>query len=131
MFGDSINILAGGFGGTSVTLKKINQDNYAAEYLHRDDYGEIRLKVRHTVESSIGGAAPLDRHNVEMERIIFADGSTFLEDLRRVYSVTIRVPQGALQSTTADWFHGLTYWLSGSAAAPVDTVPLALIGWES
>jgi hypothetical protein len=131
MFGDSITLYRDGSGGSAYVLKKINQDSYSSEYLARDGVSEQRLKVRHSVENPINGLGPLERHNVEFQSTYFEDGSTYLEDERHVVSVTVRAPKTASSDLTTSWVHALTFWLSAAAAAPVDTVPVALVNWES
>lgn len=125
MFGDTIDIFYGGSGGTQMTLKKINQDNYSAEYLRRTDATEQRLKIRHSVESPITGyVSPLERHNAELTVIDFANGTTLLEDQKRVISLTIRTPATATQSSDEDWADALVNWAT-------QTVVGQLSNWES
>jgi len=114
----------GGSGGTARTLKKINQDNYSAEYLERTSTDEIRCKIRHTVESQKDGEyEPLERHNVELTRIEFGinpDGS----DMKRVISYTIRAGKSADQGASGNLAYAMSYWTDTTS------VP-ALLGWES
>lgn len=133
MLGDTLTILAGGPGGSSNVLKKINQDQYASEYLLRVATGEVRMKVRHSTENSINGASPMNRHNVEFTRLYFADGSTYLEDTRFVMSVTIRAPASVSDSAIADWVHGVVHWLGAAALTGTtdDSVINSLVSWES
>lgn len=70
MFGDTISMT---FDGASITLTKINQDNYSSEYLKRDSEESFRLRIRHT-SSSKAGAEKRDRHNVELVHTVYADG---------------------------------------------------------
>lgn len=122
MFGDSISYNLGGAGGTALTLKKINQDNYSAEYLYRTSTYEVRMKVRHTKESVKGEALPLDRHNVEVTQTVFAT-LTEPEYVRQFY-IVFRATPSDTEAEVVDVAEGLTEWLSAANLG-------ALLGWES
>jgi hypothetical protein len=74
-------------GSTSVTfasktLNKINSPAYASEYLFRDATEEYRLRVRHSLNTSVGA----DRHNVEVVHTVWAT-DTDPEIVRKAYVV--------------------------------------------
>jgi hypothetical protein len=134
MLGDTQTILAGGPGGATNTLKKINQDSYGSEYLARGSVGEVRMKVRHSTESNASVmSVPFERHNVELTRVYYADGSTYLEDTYIVMSFTLRTPKTLAAGTTADWVHGLLHWIGNAAlTGTADDDRIAdLVYWES
>lgn len=54
------------------TLTRINQDNYGSEYTYSDAVEEISMKIRHSNESSSKGLPIVKRHNVFLERTVFA-----------------------------------------------------------
>jgi len=122
MFGDSITINLGGAGGTARVLKKINQDNYSAEYLHRNSTDEVRMKVRHTTETSKNGKAPLDRHNVVLSQTVFA--TLVDEELFREFYFVFRATPGDTEADVVDLAEGLAEW-------QVSANLIALLGWES
>jgi hypothetical protein len=126
MLGDTISIFQGGSGGTEHVLKKVNQDNFSAEYLKRDLVNELRLKIRHSVEKvASGDPEPLERHNVELTVVSFADAENNLPEFRRVYSTTIRVDK------TRSAYASSTYWQEGMSFFLDDTITPLLLGWES
>lgn len=52
------------------TLNRVNQDNYGSEYLFKDSVERITMKIRHSTETQ--NAAPVNRHNVFVERTVYA-----------------------------------------------------------
>lgn len=122
MYGDSITLTLGGIGGTDKVLKKINQDNYSAEYLIRETTGEIRMKVRHTLEQSKNGALALDRHNVEVTQVVF-ETSTAPEYTRQFYFV-FRCAKQDNVAECVDVGEAVALWATGANLT-------ALAGWES
>lgn len=122
MFGDTITINLGGSGGTARVLAKINQDGYAAEYLDRTATDEVRMKVRHSVESAKGDALPLDRHNVTVKQTVFAT-ATDPEYVREFYWVFRALPQDT-EASVVDVAEGLAEWT-------VNANLVKVLGWES
>lgn len=72
-------------------LNRINQDNKGSEYLFLSDEERITLQVRHSVDKTTSG--PVNRHNVYIERTIFATPVVG----KKLFSVTytIRDSEGA------------------------------------
>lgn len=64
------------------TLYKIDPARYQSEYLFSDSTQELRFFVRHSKTK-----AGLDRHNVELQRTVFAVEGTSPEVFDRVYVV--------------------------------------------
>jgi hypothetical protein len=122
MLGDTVTVTLGGSGGTERELKKINQDNYSAEYLDRISTDEVRLKVRHTIESAKNGNAALDRHNVELTQTVFAT-LTEPEYTRQFYFV-FRFAKGDTEADAVDVAEAVTYLSDATFLGQI-------AGWES
>lgn len=122
MFGDTLTMTLGGLGGTARVLKKINQDNYASEYLERTSTDELRCKIRHTVESAKAGTDPLERHNVELTRVIF--GTAPDPDEKQVVSLTIRNSNDADAGALSNLVTAIGYFADATNNAKLQ-------GWES
>lgn len=52
-------------------LKRINQDNYGSEYYLRNALDEYRMFIRHSKEARQADGRYFDRHNVEINHIVF------------------------------------------------------------
>lgn len=118
MLGDSITIAVNSI---EKAMKKINQDNYSAEYLFRETTGEYRLKVRHSNEKVSAGKVPMDRHNVEFSHTKFAAGE--IPTATTVVSTTIRNPKDADAVSVDHLSDGLADFVKANATL--------LVGWES
>lgn len=122
MFGDTITMTLDGSGGTARVCSKINQDAYSSEYLNRNSTDEIRVKIRHSVESlKPGQLYPIERHNVEVTQTVFATVST-PEFIRQAYVVFRNTKNDALVDVT-NLNEALVFWLT-------DTVLDKLNIWE-
>jgi hypothetical protein len=102
---------------------KINQDNYSAEYLHRNATDEVRVKVRHTTENPGSDGRKLDRHNVEITQTVYAVPDTSPE-YRRVVSYTVRNFPDDTAADVVDVGEAMSYVMD-------DTLLTGLNGWES
>lgn len=71
---------------TPYVLNKINNDNYASEYLYKDATEELRFKVRHSKTKN-----GFDRHNVELTQRVFA-ADPDPEIFRKAYFVVEQIP---------------------------------------
>lgn len=71
MFGPTITITVN---GTDVTLNKINQDNYSAEFLHRNSASEHKMLISHnTVKNrSLSKGSPYETHYAKLTKTTFA-----------------------------------------------------------
>jgi hypothetical protein len=118
MFSNTITWI---IGGVTKTLIKINQDNYASEYLLRETLESYRLRIRHTVAKRTGGFE-VDRHQVEAVHTVFAT-ITVPELVRKVYLVF----EQDKTDTMVNDVKALSDWLIVSSN--VNTVSLA--NWES
>lgn len=65
MFDNTLDIT---IGGATVTLNRVNQDNYGSVYQAIGTKSRTKLYIRHTSESSKGDVGPMDRHNLFLER---------------------------------------------------------------
>jgi len=63
-------------GGVNVTCRKVNQDQYSAEYRYRSSVNQLVLRVRHSQTKANNGTPAKDRHNFEVVETVFASGST-------------------------------------------------------
>lgn len=121
MFADTIVLALTGIG--NVTVVRINQDQYASEYLFKDATHQVRLRIRHSKVTDKKREQIYDRHNVEIERTIFAAGAV-AEYLQRTYMVWETLPSDSSQATAG----ALAGWMQS-------TTPKAnlagLVAWES
>lgn len=75
-----------------ISLNRINNDNYASEYLAKRSTDEIRLRVRHTkTKASSTGGVSKDRHNVEVTQTTYATAEA-AEDVQKFYFVWEHAP---------------------------------------
>jgi len=118
MLGDSITITVN---AVAKALKKINQDQYAAEYLLRETDGEYRLKIRHSTDKGLVRGETMDRHNVELSHTVF--GTSPDDGYTVIVSSTLRNPQ-RIAGTEVDY-------LSDGVADFVKANGVLLVGWES
>jgi len=121
MFGDTVSFALAGIG--SLTLNKVNQDNYTAEYLCKQSTFEVRCRVRHTKVKATASQKEMDRHNVELVLKTYATAEVEEHD-QKVYVVIENRP----------WYNGayiladaLCDWLIASTDANL----IKLHGWES
>lgn len=108
--------------GSARTLVKINQDNYASEYLLRTSLAEYLARVRHTQTSAKNGSPAYDRHNFEVVKTTFAT-DTAAEYYQKFYFVWEHLPSDG-DVTLADAVCDL-------AIASTNAFLVSLSGWES
>jgi hypothetical protein len=123
MLGDTLTVTIGGSGGTAKVCNKINQDNYASEYLYRDADEEVNVKVRHSKENPQADGRYFDRHNLEIKHTVFAVADTSPEYVR-IVSTTIRHFKADDPADVSDVVEASSYYLD-------ETQALKIIGWES
>lgn len=119
MLGDTITVT---HNAVARILSKINQDNYSSEYLLRSATDEFRIRVRHAVESSVKGAVPFERHNIEFRVTTFA--TLTVDQIENLVSVTIRARKGTDPAVTLLAAKAQLAWLT-------DANVTKLIAWES
>jgi hypothetical protein len=108
--------------GGDITMNKINQDGYSAEYLFKDATHQLVAKVRHSRTKSTSSRASYDRHNVEIVETVFESGEV-AEYTRKVYIVMEQLPADVdVENPSA-----LADWLIATSDANLD----ALMNWES
>jgi RES domain-containing protein len=107
--------------GGDIVGNRINQDGYATEYLSRGATLDVRVRVRHTKTNAKGDTPSFDRHNVEITKKVFADG-TDPEVNSKVYLVIEHVPG----DDPTELVDALSDWLIATANAKVTD----LLGWE-
>lgn len=119
MLGDTITITVN---AVARVLSKINQDNFAAEYLLRTATEEFRVNVRHSTESAKVGIRPFERHNFELRHTVFA--TLTVAEVIRITATTIRCMKGDDPAAVVLTAKGETAWLSDANLAK-------LVAWES
>jgi hypothetical protein len=118
MLGDTITLT---INAVAKILKKINQDSYSSEYLLREATGEFRVKIRHSKENNLIRGEPMERHNVELTRVVY--GVAPDDGYSVIVSTTLRNPQRA-EGVEVDQ-------ISDGLADFVKTNGVLLVGWES
>jgi hypothetical protein len=53
-------------------LTRVNQDNYGSVYVLKETDGEWKLQFRNSTEKGAVGVQDIDRHNMFLERTIYA-----------------------------------------------------------
>lgn len=106
----------------SVTLVKINQDNYTSDYLFRDSTHQLVAKVRHSKTKASAARPAYDRHNFEVVETIFQAGDVAAYE-RKFYFVIEQLPNDT-SVANADAVADLMI-------ASTDAFLNALMGWES
>jgi hypothetical protein len=109
-------------GATDKVLPMISEGNYSSEFLLRESDQEFRMKVRHSKEKAVGGATPLDRHNVELTIRTFPTADLPLGRTESVYAV-IRSDPNSDGSTAAVIARGLGSFVVDKRAE--------LIAWQA
>lgn len=120
MLGDTITIT---HNSVARVLSKINQDNFASEYLLRIATDEFRLIVRHSTESAAkSGVLPFERHYIEFSHTLFATSTT--PEQKRISAVTVRSRRGDDPAAALLAAKAMIAWAS-------DANLTKLIAWES
>lgn len=118
MLGDTITITVN---AVAKALKKINQDNFSAEYLLKETTGEYRLKIRHSKEKALIRGENMERHNVELSYTFY--GVSPDDGYQTIVSTTLR---------NAERISGVEVdQLSDGLADFVKAQGVLLVGWES
>lgn len=88
MLGDTVNLNLGTVEDPNeITLKKINQDGYSAEYRLKDADREHVLLIRHSKEKSKIKGKAVDRHNVTYTQNVFPTELAPLGETIQSYTV--------------------------------------------
>jgi flavin-dependent dehydrogenase len=119
MFADTITFT---INSVAKVLSKINQDKYSSEYLLRETGGEFRARIRHSSFVDKTRAVTVDRHNVELTQVVYADG-TSPQINRKAYMV--------FENDNRDDATSSQKFASGMAAFMSDANALKLVNWES
>jgi hypothetical protein len=89
-------------------LNRVNQDNLGSTYTLVSATERFSMLIRHTTENSVNGAPKIDRHNIFVERWIYATPTTAEEYYS--YTATFRCYQtsdptklGYLVRAVVDW----------------------------
>jgi hypothetical protein len=92
----------------SLTLNRINQDQYGSEYLFRNSTDEYRVRVKHVQQKAKGVLPKRERHTFELSQVTFATDTTE-ERLRKCYfaleqdfnDLNTTIPQAAADALLA------------------------------
>ncbi len=122
MFGNTLTLTLGGTGGTDRILKLINQDGFGAEYLNRTSTDEIRLKIRHFVETAKSGVEPLERHQFYASQVVFATDTT--PEYTRHVNIIERASKDDDATEVVDLAEAVTLWATEANLG-------SLLNWES
>lgn len=118
------NTIALTIAGVAKTLTLIKSGDYDTEYYLREATLEYRMFIRHSKAKNASSENPSqqDRHNVELQRIIFAT-STTPKKVQKTYSVRQLDPG----DTVVDLANALASWEVASSNAKLT----AMENWES
>jgi DNA-binding XRE family transcriptional regulator len=108
--------------GSSISMKRINQDAYSSEYLFRDATHQVRARIRHSQTNGVNGGPKMDRHNLELTETVFATTEAAQVD-RKVYVV--------IEQEAKDTSVELANTLADSLIASSDALTKSLLSWES
>lgn len=100
-------------------LDRVNDGNYASEYLLVNATEQYKLLIRHTVEPKDSNGLVFKRHNVFLEHIVFPTATTLIK--KRTVTVTLRNDQYDEPSNVSDIAKALNVWM----AASTNTLDLA------
>lgn len=105
------------YAGGTVTLNKVNQQDFGAEYLYQSSTEEYRMKIRHSPINATAKTGARRRHNVELTRTVFGTPGETLDVIKRVYFV-IENPRG--NSATEDTDELFQAFQTGALAGLID-----------
>lgn len=103
MIGDTTDIT---FNAVVKTLKKVNQDNFGAQYYLRDGTEEYTLKVEHVLPTKKN--ANLESHKISLTVDSF-DAEDVLLTRQEMWTV-LRTVQGRQPADALDYALGLAGW---------------------
>lgn len=119
MFSDTITFT---INAVAKNLSKINQDKYSSEYLLRETGGEFRARIRHSTFLDKTRGVQVDRHNVELTQVTYADG-TSPQINKKTYIVFENDNRDAATSSQK--------FVAGFGAFITESNVLKLVNWES
>lgn len=123
MLGDTITLNLGTIAvPEEITLKKINQDGYSAEYRLKDEDREHVVLIRHTKENAKLKGKTVDRHNVTYTQNLFPTELSPLGETRQAYAV-IRTNPDLASSETEPLVNAVMQFTIDNGAAVIE--------WES
>jgi hypothetical protein len=123
MLGDTVTLNLGTIADPDeITLKKINQDGYSAEYRLKDSEREHVLLIRHSKEKNKLKGKSVDRHNVTYTQNVFPTELAPLGETIQAYTV-FRVNPDSADADVSPVATAVTQFASENAEA--------ILGWES
>lgn len=103
------------------TLKRVSEQNQSSKYSYKSATESIVLQFRHTVENPQNGVEPVDRHNVFIERTIFATPTA--SEKYYSYSATARCRRTSDPEVLEDLLIGGNTLITANASAFTDGEP--------
>lgn len=123
MLGDTITLNLGTIADPDeITLKKINQDGYSAEYRLKQSDREHVLLIRHSKEKAKLKGKTVDRHNVTYTQNLFPTEISPQGETVQAYAV-FRVNPDSADTDVSPVATAVMAFASSKA--------LAILGWES
>ena len=83
-FADTITVT---INSVAKTLARINQDSYSSEYFLRSTTDEFRLKIRNSSYVNKASGRTVDRHNVELQQVVYPVLPSTISTTRKAYCV--------------------------------------------
>lgn len=123
MLGETLTVTPDGSGGVAVVLSRINQDNYASEYLKKEALLETRVRIKHTKDTVKAGTQPFDRHTVTFEQFVYPTEAKPL-GIKRSVQLVIRNDPSDAEADVTNLGEALTFWAT-------DAILGKLHGWDS
>lgn len=94
--------------GNAVSLSKVNQDNFGAEYRFIGAAGRYVARVRNSIEPATANRALTHRHNVEINYLVPGATSADPEVLYQTYIIGRFPPVGVFDLKEAIWYAAST-----------------------
>jgi hypothetical protein len=95
-------------------LTRVNQDNFGSTYVLKESDGEWKLQFRNSTEKGAPGVQDIDRHNMFLERTIYA--TTTVTEKYFSFTSTIRVRKSSDLTVLSQIVAGAITLLSAQTA---------------
>lgn len=110
--------------GNAYVCQRVNQDSYGSEYQFSGATDALNLKIRHSTDSVDKDGIVMKRHNIYVERVIYATPSTSLKK----QSCTFTMRGGKLEDPVpmADVAKAAIAWLSASTYSALNDLSIGV-----
>lgn len=113
MFSNTISL---DIGEATITLNRVNQDNYGSEYILNNDTHSYVLKLRHSSEGKKNPLLPeMIRHNILFERTAYPTPTSLAKT--DSFSMTVRHQKLSNPAEATDMVKGALGWLNAGTTA--------------